>query len=117
MVQQETLAPPVQLAAEGVQLIVGLLAENQTCKNGGTDGRSPAVCVCVCVSVWPWHAQEVQQALIFCVFTVESGESLLCGVGSQCVVRGRKRLSILEVGLPERGNITATVLHLHQTSG
>lgn len=47
MVQQETLAPPVQLAAEGVQLIVGLLAENQTCKNGGTDGRSPAACVCV----------------------------------------------------------------------
>lgn len=51
MVQQETLAPPVQLAAEGVQLIVGLLAENQTCKNGGTDGRSPAVCVCVSFSL------------------------------------------------------------------
>lgn len=64
--------------------------------------------LCTCVSLWPWHAQQVQHnQCVLPAFTVEGGKSLLCGVGSQGVVRGRKRLSILEVGLPGRGNITA----------
>lgn len=33
VVQQETLSSPVQLASEGVQAIVGLLTEHDTCKN------------------------------------------------------------------------------------
>lgn len=51
MVQQETLSPPVQLASEGVQLVVWLLAENQTCKNRGTDGELPTLCVCLTLAV------------------------------------------------------------------
>lgn len=57
MVQQETLSPPVQLAAEGVQLVVWLLAENQTCTDGGTDGGSltlrvsESVCESVCMTL------------------------------------------------------------------
>lgn len=36
MVQQETLSSPVQLASEGIQVIVGLLTEYETCKTTGS---------------------------------------------------------------------------------
>lgn len=36
MVQQETLSSPVQLASEGIQAIVGLLTEHETCKTTGS---------------------------------------------------------------------------------
>lgn len=36
MVQQETLSSPVQLASEGIQAIVGLLTEQETCKTTGS---------------------------------------------------------------------------------
>lgn len=35
VVQQKTLSLPVQLASEGVQAIVGLLTEHDTCKMEG----------------------------------------------------------------------------------
>lgn len=99
MVQRQTLPPPEQLAAEGVQLIVGLLAEHQACKErrARMEGR---LAVCTCVSHNEFSAAS---------FTLEGGESLLSGVGRQGVVRGRERLSVLEVGLPGRGNITSSL--------
>lgn len=107
MVQHMKLSPPVQLASEVVQLVVWLLAEDQSCKNGGRAGGRTG-------GGPPTGKRKVSRHFVakrfgaLPVFTVEGGESFVCGVRSESLVRGRKRLSILEVGLPDRGSITVS---------